>query len=250
MARLDFQTLGSASYRDENTFSIAFAFCFAEAANLYSENRAEEYSVLRKLHNMEQTGNPDFDLRRLFQLLQQLCRDVEKPVVLIIDEIDSAQNNQVFFDFLAQLRNHYLERESVGMPTFQSVILSGVYDVKNLKRKIRLDEDHKFNSPWNIAAKFKVNMSFNQSDIEGMLTEYENDYHTDMDIGFMAGLIYSATSGYPFLVSELCKLIDEEVSGINGFETREKAWTKEGFLDCRRTSEYAADSGKICSSFS
>lgn len=38
------------------------------------------------------------------------------------------------------------------MPTFHSVILAGVYDIKNLKLKIRPEEEHKYNSPWNIAA--------------------------------------------------------------------------------------------------
>ena len=35
-------------------------------------------------------------------------RDRKKPVVMMIDEVDSASNNQVFIDFLAQLRGYYL----------------------------------------------------------------------------------------------------------------------------------------------
>lgn len=65
----------------------------------------------------------------------------------MIDEVDSATNNQVFLDFLVQLRAYYIDRDV--QPTFQSVILTGVYDVMNLKRKIRPDEEHKVNSPWN-----------------------------------------------------------------------------------------------------
>lgn len=234
VVRLDFQMLGSASYKDENTFSKAFASCFVKAAELYDENMAEGHPVIEELRCLEKNENPDFDLRRLFQLLQEFCGNIEKPVVLMIDEIDSAQNNQVFLDFLAQLRNYYLERESAGTAAFQSVILAGVYDVKNLKRKIRQEEEHKINSPWNIAAKFKVNMSFTKKDIAGMLEEYDKDYSVGMDIDMMAGLIYSDTSGYPFLVSEFCKLIDEEVCGMEGTESREAAWTKAGFLEAER----------------
>ena len=51
----------------------------------------------------------------------------------MIDEVDSASNNQVFLDFLAQLRAQYIERDI--QPTFRAVILAGVYDVKNLRRK-------------------------------------------------------------------------------------------------------------------
>ena len=101
----------------------------------------------------------------------------------------------VSLDFLSQLRGYYIDRDVT--PAFQSVILAGVYDIKNIKRKIRSDEDHKNNSPWNIAAKFRVDMSFSQKDITGMLEEYEEDYHTGMDIDTMAGLIYDYTSGYP-----------------------------------------------------
>lgn len=234
VARMDFQVLGSASYKDEDTFSKAFASCFVEAAELYEENRAEKYPVIEKLRNAEQMESPVFDLRRLFRLLRELCKNVDKPIVLIIDEIDSAQNNQVFLDFLAHLRNYYLEREAVGTSTFQSVILAGVYDIRNLKRKIRPEDEHKVNSPWNIATKFKIDMSFNQRDIAGMLGEYEEDYHTGMDVEQMAGLIYNATSGYPFLVSELCKLIDEDIYGTDGFESRAATWTREGFLEAER----------------
>lgn len=58
-------------------------------------------------------------------------------------------------------------------PTFQSVILAGVYDVRNIKRKLRSDKEHKVNSPWNIASDFLVNMSFSADDIAKMLNEYE-----------------------------------------------------------------------------
>lgn len=92
----------------------------------------------------------------------------------MIDEVDSATNNQVFLDFLAQLRAYYIDRDI--QPTFQSVILVGVYDVKNFRRKIRPDDEHKMNSPWNIAADFNVDMSFSRSEIAGMLYEYEQDY--------------------------------------------------------------------------
>ena len=82
----------------------------------------------------------------------------DKPIVLMIDEVDSASNNQVFLDFLGQLRAQYINR--FQQTAFKSVILAGVYDVKNLRHKIRPDEEHKYNSPWNIAADFKIDMSW------------------------------------------------------------------------------------------
>lgn len=204
--------------------------CFVKAAEFYDKNSLDRYSVIEKLCDVSDADNHDFDLLRLFQLLQELCENVEKPVVLMIDEIDSAQNYQVFLDFLAQLRNYYLERESIGTPTFQSVILAGVYDIKNLKSKFV--EEHKMNSPWNIAADFDVDLSLTENGIAGMLADYEQDYHTGMDIPELAGLLYDYTSGYPFLVSRICKLMDEKVDG--NAPDRSKAWTKDGFLTAVR----------------
>ena len=43
--------------------------------------------------------------------------------------------------------------------TFQSVILAGVYDVKTLKLKLHPQEEMKYNSPWNIAVDFQMEMS-------------------------------------------------------------------------------------------
>lgn len=91
--------------------------------------------------------------------------------------------------------------------------------------------DHKTNSPWNIAADFLVDMSFSAENILGMLTEYENDHKTGMNLAEIAGLIYDYTSGYPYLVSRICKFMDERLAGVKGFQARSSAWTKAGFLE-------------------
>lgn len=64
--------------------------------------------------------------------------------------------------------------------TFQSVILASVYDVKNLQTRIRPDGDYKYNSPWNIAADFDMDIGFSAEEIAGMLMEYEPDHNTRM----------------------------------------------------------------------
>ena len=112
------------------------------------------------------------------------CTLSEKKIVLLIDEVDTATNNQVFLDFLAQLRAYYLERRKIKV--FQSVILAGVYDVRNIKRKIRPEDEHRTNSPWNIAARFQVDMSFSRKEITGMLMEYDKDRSVRMDTAVMA----------------------------------------------------------------
>ena len=64
----------------------------------------------------------------------------------MIDEVDTAADSQVFLDFLAQLRADYLDR--MELSTFQSVILASVYDIRNMRHKIRGGKEHKQNSPW------------------------------------------------------------------------------------------------------
>lgn len=79
------------------------------------------------------------------------------------------------------------------------------------------------NSPWNIATEFDIDIEFSKPGIAGMLTEHETDYHTGMNIEELAGLIYDYISGYPFLVSRLCKLMDKKISHLEPFGSRESA---------------------------
>lgn len=50
----------------------------------------------------------------------------------------------------------------------------------------------------------------------------------------MAGLLYDYTSGYPFLVSRLCMLMDEEIGNPGKSGTKSSAWTKSGFNEAVR----------------
>lgn len=159
----------------------------------------------------------------LGELLETL-NDTGEPIVLLIDEVDRASNNQLFLDFLGLLRNKYLERMENKGHTFHSVILAGVHDIKTLKRKIRPEDGQKFNSPWNIAAPFDVDMDFNVAEISSLLAQYSEDKTLTMDIPAIAGEIYYYTSGYPFLVSFIAKLTDEKI--LPAKEEKERnTWT-------------------------
>ena len=74
---------------------------------------------------------------------------------------------------------------------------------KNLKLKLRPEEEKKYNSSWNIAADLNVDMSFSPKEITTMLQEYEADYHTelakmidDMIFGKKKYLYFEYTSGW------------------------------------------------------
>lgn len=173
-------------------------------------------------------------LDELFDTLLDWCSKEDKKIVLIIDEVDSATDNQVFLDFLGQLRDNYISRDTKGTKTFQSVILAGVTDVKHLKAKIRPEDAHKENSPWNIAADFDIDMSLSEPGIKGMLDEYEADHHTGMDTAIIAKQIRAYTNGYPYLVSRICQLIDEQFVSVI-FPSLTEAWTAEGVEQAVKT---------------
>lgn len=166
----------------------------------------------------------------LSRKITRFCRTCGRNVILIIDEVDKSADNQIFLSFLGLLREKYLAQTAGRDRTFWSVILAGVYDVKNLKLKLHPGVESKYNSPWNIAAEFTVEMCFSKKGIAGMLAEYDQDYHTGMNVEENAGLIYSYTRGYPYLVSYICKKVDENVAGSVEFPDRTAAWTTNGIL--------------------
>lgn len=220
---LDFQKISDASFKTEEKF--VKAFCRQVIKRRKKAEIPDE--IIEELQEFVSRKEHLAVLDELFDTLERWCLSADKPIVMIIDEVDTATNNQVFLDFLAQLRADYLEqKKDPEEKTFQSVILAGVTDVKHLKSKIRDDEDHKVNSPWNIAADFDIDMSLSETGIKGMLDEYEKDHHTGMDTAAMAEKIRVFTSGYPFLVSRICQLIDENVSKTMN---PSDAWTNGGF---------------------
>lgn len=209
---VSFEGLDGNVFSDVNSFIAGF--CRLVSSFLRNVNGDEK--LIKIIDRKDLTT-----LDSLSRLIADFCDASEKPVVLTIDEVDQSSDNQLFLNFLGMLRNKYLEREDGLASTFHSVILAGVYDIKNLKLKLRPDAERKYNSPWNIAADFKVDMTFHPDEIAQMLNDYEQDAHTGMDINDMSQEIYKYTTGYPVLVSMICKLIDEDY---------DRDWTADGVL--------------------
>ena len=214
---VSFEGLGNEAFATDSSLVRAFvqslknAIDFGVVANVPESIRQLVDAYLNQAERGEQT------LQDCGVLITKLCQAADKPMVLIIDEVDQAGNYESFIHFLGLLRSKYLSREDV--PTIHSVVLAGVYDIKNLKLKVRTEGEHQYNSPWNIAAPFEVDMSLSEAGIRGMLEEYENDHHVGMDTAEVAKLLREYTGGYPFLVSRLCQLMD--ASGD---------WSRQGFL--------------------
>ena len=218
-ARISFEGLGDESFDSQEKFCPTFigrivsALRFSSATKEYREKWAD-YNIS--------------DFNSLSEHITNMCED--KKVILIIDEVDRTSHNNVFLGFIGMLREKFLLRREGMDYTFHSVILAGVYDIKNIKLKLMSEgkytptvtENKTYNSPWNIAVDFDIDMSFSPAEISTMLKEYEAEHNTDMDITIIAEEIYSYTSGYPFLVSRICQHIDGKL---------EKNWTAAGVLE-------------------
>jgi hypothetical protein len=166
------------------------------------------------------------DFKRLGEHITKMCQG--KKVVLLIDEVDKTSDNRVFIHFIGLLRDKFLSRKEGLDDTFQSVILASVYDIRNLKVKLISEgvysaserQGRPLNSPWNIAAPFLMDMSFHPNDIAGMLNEYEADHATGMDVARVSDAIYEYTGGYPFLVSQICQILDEDSALLHDWTPR------------------------------
>ena len=209
----------SFQYSDDKMFADEEGFCQELLSRIH-------YSLL--IHNEEEAllwlDDSIVSFSKLNHFIRERCKN--KKIVLIIDEADEASNNAIFVMFLKMLRDKFLIRNAGKDYTFHSVILAGVYDIRNLKQKMILSGKYTpstgesaMNSPWNIAVDFKIDMSFSAKEIETMLVAYENDYHTGMDIPAIAQEIRFYTSGYPYLVSRICLLIERDL---------DREWTPEG----------------------
>ena len=209
---ISFEGIGNVVFSTEREFCRKFIELIEINLEYYNENLNKKLLDLSK--------NID-DFVSLSRTISSFIKEIDKEVILIIDEVDKSSDNQIFLDFLGMLRNKYLDREKGRGVTFKSVILAGVYDIKNLKLKLRPDEERKYNSPWNIAVPFNVDMSLSEEGIEGMLKEYKNDKNLNFDTSKAAEFIYFYTSGYPFLVSRICQIIDENLGA---------SWTEENMI--------------------
>lgn len=211
---ISFEGVDDSYFQDATTANAAFLRLLRrETRNASKDNKVKELLDEVAPRGLKSIDNFDFT-----DIVAELCELSTKPIVILIDEVDQAGNNDGFIKFLGGLRKMYLQREL--HPTFQSVILAGVYDIKNLKLKIRTEDEHQYNSPWNIAVPFDVDMSLSAKGISGMLAEYKADHNLIFDEVFVAQMIRDYTAGYPFLVSRICQIIDAE----------QYSWDKEGVL--------------------
>lgn len=200
--RMSFQGVDEHWHTSDEAFATMFFNLLTKFLTFYRKDLSDFFASLK----------PQIvDMDSLSEVITKIAHKINKKLVLLIDEVDASSNYLPFLSFLAMLRTKYLDRFSPFHATFHSIVLAGVHDIKSLKYKKKHHEKAEFNSPWNIAADFKVRMSFIPSEIEPMLVDYSQAEGAKMNIPAIAQRLYYHTSGYPFLVSKLCKIIAEDI---------------------------------------
>ena len=200
--KISFEGVGDLFFENESTFSKGFLELISERLEYYND----EYGKF-----MLEASTTINNLNELSKVITKFVKKYSKKFVLFIDEVDKSSNNKLFLNFLGMLRNKYLQRNAGEDFTFYSVILAGVHDIKTIKLKLDENSTGQYNSPWNIASDFDVKMNFNPAEITTMLTAYTQETGIKMNFKDISEKIFYYTHGYPFLVSKICKNIDEIV---------------------------------------
>ncbi len=206
-----------------------------EMGEYFIINRARQYGKTTMLHTicsrisnhfqvlLANAKELDKDVFLFGKEIIQSCKSAEKPMVLLIDDADKNSDELKFVDFLGLLRNEYLRRDKDNTrSTIHSIVLASEQDVRNIVIRDSFGNRVKI-APWNIAADFNVDMTFHPEEIAQMLNDYENDVHTGMDIKAISEEIYKYTTGYPYLVSAICKIIDERLEADWTLDNVQKA---------------------------
>jgi hypothetical protein len=199
---MNFQGIGTAVYESDIAFGQFFYSELYDA--LQSSEEFEQKEALADLA-------PPQTMKEVSKRITEIVKMTTKKLVVLIDEVDASSNYDAFLHLLGTLRSKYLNRRDPQDYTFHSVVLAGVHDIKSLKFKLRNPDDAQTNSPWNIATDFKVKMEFNPDEIAYMLRQYSEAENVAMDFEELSQKLYYYTSGYPFLVSKLCKNIAEDI---------------------------------------
>ena len=200
LIRLSFEGIGDSMFTNEENFC-------KEILSLFALRTTTHYPEISKY--FEEKSHNCKNFKELSSIISEFVSLQQKKVCLLIDEVDKSSDNQLFLSFLGMLRNKYLLRNEGEDVTFQSVILAGVYDIKTIKLKLRPHDEQKYNSPWNIAVDYTVDLSFSAQEIESMLLDYSQTQNIGMDIPVISNRLFYYTNGYPYLVSKMCKVVDE-----------------------------------------
>ena len=141
--------------------------------------------------------------------LNEWCRKLTKPLILLVDEIDSLYDD-VLISVLRQFRDGFQSRPQ-SFPS--SVVLVGLRDVRDFKEKVREGKNSMGSgSPFNIKAEsFRLN-NFTREQIKRLLQQYTDEGGQAFSEEII-DLFDSYTGGQPWLVNAMAREILYKILG-------------------------------------
>jgi hypothetical protein len=140
--------------------------------------------------------------RKVKRILNSLCEDLDKDLVVFFDEADCLSDTPLI-TFLSQIRDAYNVRHKPGNKFPRSMAIVGLRDIRDYLAQVRPDEMSKgLASPFNIKKEALTLANFTERDIEALYLQ-----HTEASTQvFEPSAIQRAwywSEGQPWLVNAL-----------------------------------------------
>ena len=135
-------------------------------------------------------------------LVMKLCKALDKPLVLLFDEVDCLQNGTLI-TFLRQIREGYINR--TFSPFAHSLALVGMRDVHDYKAEVRKGRGTLGSaSPFNIKTKSLTLRNFSRNEIADLYAQHtaETAQAFPADV---TDWIFEQTQGQPWLVNAVAR---------------------------------------------
>lgn len=142
----------------------------------------------------------------LSAFLSRLCLTLNKPLVLILDEIDALVGDSLV-SILRQIRSGYANRPS-SFP--QTIILCGVRDVRDYRIVLSNQDIVTGGSAFNIKAKSLHLGNFTKEEIHALYMQHTQATGQEFDEACFP-MIWEATEGQPWLVNALGYEVTTEI---------------------------------------
>ncbi len=138
--------------------------------------------------------------------LSWFCESLDKPLVVLIDEVDCLSNGTLIA-FLRQLRDGYVNRPEI--PFVHSVALVGMRNIRDYKHKIRDEEDTLGTaSPFNIVKEALTLRNFTRDEIAALYAQHTEETGQVFP-SEVVDAVYEATQGQPWLVNAIaCEIVE------------------------------------------
>ncbi|MBQ6472853.1 MAG: AAA-like domain-containing protein [Victivallales bacterium] len=153
---------------------------------------------------------PDATLRTstLQIYLTELCRKLDKPLVLLLDDVD-ALTGYSQISLLSQLRSGFASREDVPFPA--SVVLAGSRDISNYRLCLPPDSELLERvPPFNIIAAKLTLATFTPEQIAALYAQHTAETGQRFQDGALER-VYHWTGGQPWLVNAVARECVEEI---------------------------------------